>query len=115
MEIEKLFNRDEMRRLEKAAKDKNKIKLAEWAGQFEKQVSNFYEQRYKEVLADSIDSFFVAIVYTLHFNEKCKFGNARVCDFMSDLMATIEGFKDGGYSPEEYREKLKKDKIYFNN
>ena len=42
--IRELVNRDELRRLEKAAKDKNKKKLAEWAGQFEQQVINLYEK-----------------------------------------------------------------------
>ena len=118
MELEKLFNRAEMRRLEKAAKDKNKMKLAEWAEQFELQVANqynnYYEKQYQEILSDSISNFLIAIVYTLHFNEKCKFGNNRISDFMDDLMAVVEGFKTGEYTPEEYKKELEQQKIYFN-
>ena len=50
--LKSLLNRDEIRRLEKAAKDKNKIKLATWAAQFEDQISEYYrkdfEEKYKE-------------------------------------------------------------------
>ena len=117
MELEKLFNRAELRRLEKAAKDKNKMKLAEWAEQFEIQVANqynnYYEKQYQEILSDSISNFLIAIVYTLHFNEKCKFGNNRISDFMDDLMAVVEGFKTGEYTPEEYKKELEQQKIYF--
>ncbi len=111
--IKELVNRDELRRLEKAAKDKNKKKLAEWAGQFEQQVINLYEKKYNDVLSASIDSFFVAIVYTLHFNENCKFGDKRVKDFMKDLTATVQGFENGQYTPEEYRDILKSEKVYY--
>lgn len=111
--IRELVNRDEIRRLEKAAKDKDKKKLAEWAGQFEQQVINLYEQKYHKTIAKSIDSFIVAIIYTLHFNENCKFGDKRVKDFMQDLTATVQGFEDGQYSPEEYIEILKKEKVYY--
>ncbi len=111
--IGELFDRNELRRLEKAAKDKNKRKLAEWAGQFEQQVINLYEKEYKEILAKSIDSLFIAIVYTLHFNEKCKFGDKRVEDFMKDFIATVQGFENGQYSPKEYQEILKAEKVYY--
>lgn len=38
MTIESLLDRNEIRRLEKAAREKNKIHLACWAQQFEKQI-----------------------------------------------------------------------------
>lgn len=109
--LKSLINRDEVRRLEKAAKEKNKIKLVEWASQFEAQIKSLYEKDYKENLAEAIDNFILAIVFTLHFNEKTKFGGKRLDDFMEDLLATVDNFKDGSYSPEEYREMLLKDGI----
>lgn len=111
--IKELLDRNEIRRLEKAARDKDKMKLADWAKQFENQVKSIYEKRYKEILNYSIDSFFVAIVYTLHFNENCKFGDKRVKDFLNDLTATVQGFENGQYSPEEYKEILKNEKVYY--
>lgn len=128
MELEVLFSKDELRRLEKAARDKNKGKLKEWAIQFENQLRESYEDRckkieekiiqyhekeYERILAESVDNFIIAIIYTLHFNEKCKFGNNRIVDFMDDLLAVVDGFKNGEYTPEEYKEILKKQKIYF--
>ena len=116
--IDKLFNRNELRRLEKAAKEKDKMTLAEWAMRFEEQVSQevhrYYEKKYKEILDNSISNWLLAITYTLHFNEKTKFGIKRLNDVMSDLMAVTDGFRTGEYSPEEYVEELKKDGIDFN-
>lgn len=115
--IDKLFNRNELRRLEKAAKEKNKIKLAEWAMRFEEQVSDeakrYYEKEYEKALNTSVSNFLLAITYTLHFNEKTRFGTVRLNDFMQDLLATVDGFRDGVYLPEEYKEILKKDGIPF--
>lgn len=117
-EAERLFNKDELRRLEKAAKDKNKDKIIEWAIQFENSVHlkyhSLYEKEYTEILEQSINNFLIAMVYTLHFNEKCNFGNNRICDFMDDMMAAVDGFNEGGFSPEEYVKQLEDVKIYFN-
>ena len=115
--IDKLFNRNELRRLEKAAKEKDKMTLAEWAMRFENQVSQeahrYYEKEYKKALDHSITNWLLAITYTLHFNEKTRFGIKRLNDVMSDLMVVVDGFKTGEYSPEEYVEELKKDGIDF--
>lgn len=111
--MNKLFDRNELKRLEKSVKDKNKMKIYEWANQFEAQIREQYEKEFKNELADSIDNFLIAIIYTLHFNEKCRFGNDRISDFMEDLMSTVECFKNGDYSPKEYKDILAKRKIYF--
>lgn len=113
MEVKELVTKDEIRRLEKAAKDKNKIKLSDWALKFERQIKNEYEKAFKQELDDAVGNFLIAIVYTLHFNEKTKFGNDRITDFMDDLLATIECFKTGEYSPEEYKKILIEQKIHF--
>ena len=101
--MENLFNSNELRRLEKASREKDKRKLIEWGMQFEETIRQEYEKDFDETvqkeLLSSIDNFITAIVYTLHFNEKCKFGGKRIDDFMEDLLATIDGFKDGSYTP----------------
>ena len=51
--------------------------------------------------------------YTLHFNEKTKFGQARIEDFMEDLVVTINNFENGEYNVEDYKEQLRKDGIVF--
>lgn len=81
--------------------------------QFEQQVASIYEKKYNNVLSSSIDSFFIAIVYTLHFSENCKFGDKRVREFLKDLTETVKGFENGQYSPEEYKEILKSEKVYY--
>lgn len=111
LKIKEMFNRDELRRLEKAAKDKNKAKLIDWANQFEDQLRQEYENAFKQELSDVIDNFVLTIVYTLHFNEKTKFGNARIKDFMDDLFSTIDLYRTEEYKPEEYRKILADDGI----
>ena len=75
--MKKLLDRNELRRLTKAARDKDIRKLAEWGSQFEDSIREEYEKMFKdrveEELLESINNFITAIVYTLHFNEKCKF------------------------------------------
>ena len=110
-DIESLFNRSELRRLEKAAREKDKMKLAEWAAQFEETMNNRYEKQFKDQLADMIDLMLLTIVYTLHYNESTKFGNARIKSFVDDLVATVDNFNTGAYNPEDYKKQLQEDGI----
>lgn len=109
--IRSLFSREELRRLEKAAKDKNKKKLSEWAKQFEEQIDFQYQIKFKEELKEFIDILILVVVYTLHFNESTKFGGKRIDSFMKDLFETIDMFRRGEAVPDDYREQLKKDGI----
>lgn len=109
--IRSLFSREELRRLEKAAKDKNKKKLSEWAKQFEEQIDFQYQIKFKEELKEFIDILILVVVYTLHFNESTKFGGKRIDSFMKDLFETIDMFRRGEAVPNDYREQLKKDGI----
>lgn len=109
--IKSLINKEELRRLEKAAKDKDKRKLADWARQFEEQICYEYELKFKEELGSFIDILMLTVVYTLHFNESTKFANKRINSFMEDLLETIDMFRRGEAVPEDYREALKKDNI----
>lgn len=114
-EKKKLFDRNELRRLVKAARDKDLRKLADWGKQFEQSIRDEFEVAYKKSMTDElnnmIDIFILTIVYTLHFNESTMFGNKRIKSFLDDLLATIDNFNDGSYSPDEYREILKKEGI----
>lgn len=110
--IKRLFDKNELRRLEKASKEKDKRKLIEWGLQFEDTIRQEYEKDFEETVQKelllSINNFITAIIYTLHFNEKCKFGGKRIDDFMEDLIATVDGFKDGSYSPRRIQRNIKK-------
>ena len=110
--LDSIINRSELKRLEKAAKDKNKDKLMEWAVQFEEQIMKYYEDYFKKELGNSIDNFILTIVYTLHFNESTNFGPKRIDGFMKDLLETIDMFRRGEAVPDDYRKQLEKDRIY---
>jgi len=111
LKIKELFDKNELNRLERALKDKDKTKLTDWARQFENQLIDQYELAFRKELDQAIDNFIVTIVYTLHFNEKTKFGRERIKDFMDDLFSTIELYTTEEYKPEEYIEILRKDGI----
>ncbi len=113
------MDRNELRRLEKAARDKNKQKLFEWANQFETQLRNAldkeYEEKYKKDLQNAIDIFSIAIAYTLHFSESIRLGAKRLPEFMEDLYVTVDMFRTGEYKPEDYKEELESCGIYIEN
>lgn len=108
-----LLDRNELRRLEKAAREKDKKHLMEWAVAYEDMLRREYEKAYEDEIQNAIDNFLVAIVYTLHFNEKTKFGPKKLADFMEDLMVTVDMYRMGEYKPDEYLEELKKCGVYF--
>ena len=111
--LKSLINKDEIRRLEKAARDKDKHKLADWASQFEEQIRQEYNRAYHDELGSAIDIFTLTIVYTLHFNQMTKFGNKRIKDFMDDLYETIDMFRRGEAKPNDYKKQLEDDNIYI--
>lgn len=107
----KTVDMNELRRLQKAAREKNWNHLIDWMKGFEDQIRQEYNRAFQSELSDAIDNFVLTIVYTLHFNEKTKFGNSRIHDFMEDLFSTIDMFRTGEYKPDEYKEILIKDGI----
>lgn len=112
-----LLNKNEVRRLEKAARDKNKNKLAEWAGQFEarlmEQFTQVYEEEYRKEVQSTIDNFLIAIAYTLHFSEEFSLDNEHLPDFMNDLMVTVDMYRTGESTPTQYLEELKENGVFF--
>lgn len=114
-QFKSLLDRNEIRRLQLAARDKDLRKLSDWATQFEESIRREFDLIYKknmeEELGNMIDIMFLTIIYTLHFNESTMFGNKRIHGFMDDLIATIDNFNDGSYNPDEYRKILLKDGI----
>ena len=117
------MDKEEFRRLErakqKADKKKSQQPLYDWAIQLERQLSDktkkFYEERYEEHLKTSIEWYNIAMAYTLHFNEKCNFGQEILQDIMNDLEATVELFGNREYTVEDYLQQLKDDGIILRN
>lgn len=107
-----LLGRDEIRRLQRAAKDNNKQKLKDWVFQFEGQMDTLirksYEQHYEDEIANSVSNFLIAIAYTAYFSEESKVDKDNIADYMSDLFATIDMFRTGEYTPKEYKDELEK-------
>lgn len=107
-----ILNRNELRRLEKAAREKDKRHLADWAMQYDNQIRLEYEKAYHEEINHSINVFLTAVAYTAHFSEETKLGKKKLPEFMEDLFVSIDMFRTGEYKPEEYKEELEKNGIY---
>lgn len=107
-----IINRNEIRRLEKAAREKDKKYLVEWAYQYDNQMRLEYDRAYREEIDNSINTFLTAVAYTAHFSEETHLGKKKLPQFMEDLFVTVNMFRTGEYTPEEYREELEKNGIY---
>ena len=105
-----LISTAEIRRLEKAARDKNKKKLADWAVALEQQiirnVTEDMERRYALDVRDAWNNLFLALAYTIFGSEETKFNKEDIHPFLSDLFVTIDMYRTGEYKPDEYKQIL---------
>ena len=110
--MESLVNRNELRRLEKAAREKDKIKLRDWALQYERTLSSFiqegYEKMYQRELANGFDILLLSVFYSLLTNERVKIEEDDIELVIDDLHKVIDSFRSGEYKPEDYLDKLSK-------
>ena len=106
--VKTVVTKEEIKRLQRAAKDKNIGHLGDWATQFEKQISQEYEQEFKRQISESLEHIYIAIVYTLRFSELTNFGAKRIDAFMKDLLSTVENFKTGAYEPRRIQRNIGK-------
>lgn len=110
-----LISREELRRLEKAAREKDKTKLIDWIRAFESQLDNKYrydyEKAYQLEINNTIQNTFSAIVYALYFSEENYIDKENIADFMADLFVTLDMFRTGEYTPKEYKDILAKERI----
>ena len=117
------MDKEEFKRLErakqKADKKKSQQPLYDWAIQLERQLSDktkkFYEDLFDKKMKQSIEWYQIAMIYTLHFNEKCNFGQEILQDITNDLEATVELFGNREYTAEDYLQQLKDDGIILRN
>lgn len=114
-----IFNREEIRRLQKAAREKDKKVLVEWMKQYDNQISELmrreYEKAYQEELIDSIDNFCLAVLYTAKFSETTDLDGDKLSEFIEDLYSTIDMFRTGEFNPKDYVEDLEKCGIKIEN
>lgn len=115
METSNNVYRAEIRRLQKAAKEKDWTYLTNWLRQFDEQVRQDYENAFQKELGNAIENFCVAIAYALRFSEKTKFGNKRIGEFMDDVFTSIDMFARGEYSPDDYKKELLKSGVTLFN
>ena len=111
----KFFNTNELNRLQRCAKNKDKKEIIKWGQEFEDRLNKKYYELYKKQymiwLEETFKDLDVALMYTLHFNESTKFGNKRLKSVMDDLAVTMRGFYRKEFNREEYNKMLKDDGI----
>ena len=114
-EMKKLLDINEINRLHRAAKNKDKKEIIKWGQSFEQIVINYYNNYYKEKYIiqymEKLKDIDTALLYVLHFGEATNFGNKRLKSTMDDLSATVKGFYSGEFNRAEYRQMLKDDGI----
>ena len=114
-EIVKMFDTNELNRLQRCAKNKDKEEIKKWGKDFEHRLNmNFYEiykRQYTIWLEETFKDLDTAMMYVLHFNEYTKFGNKRLKSVMDDLAETMKGFYKKEFNREEYIQMLKDDGI----
>lgn len=106
MSDKKTIDMNEIRRLQKAAREKNISHLVDWLKQLDSSIRQEYEKAFEKSLANAIDDYVVAIAYALRFSEKTKFGEKRIKEFLDDVFISIDMFRTGEYDPEEYKQQL---------
>lgn len=114
-DIVKMFDTNELNRLQRCAKNKDKNEIRKWGQDFEHRVNEKYYELYKKQYVIWLEEIFkdldIALMYTLHFNEYTKFGNKRLKSVMDDLGESLRGFYKGEFKREEYKKMLKDDGI----
>lgn len=109
------LSREEIRRLQKAARDKNLNKLSEWGDQFEQSLSvvlkRHYDKVYNRYLDDSFNNLLIALLYSLYYSEETVCTKENINDFMADFLVTLDCYRTGEYKPEEFLKQLNDDGI----
>lgn len=114
-EFIKLFDTNELNRLQRCAKNKDKKEIIKWGQEFENRLNKMYYEEYKKRYTIWLEQTFkdidTALIYALHFSEDTKYNNEQIRSIMDDLSATMKGFYNGEFSREDYNKMLKKDGI----
>ena len=109
--MKSLVSRDEVRRLEKAAREKDKTKLYDWARQFEVSISSHlqdgYEKLYQNELANGLDVFLLSSIYVLLNDENVEIKEENLEFFIDNFHKVLDGFRTGNYIIEDFTEKLR--------
>lgn len=114
-DIIKMFDTNELNRLQRCAKNKDKNEIRKWGQDFEHRINEKYYELYKKQyiiwLEETFKDLDIALMYTLHFNEYTKFGNKRLKSVMDDIAESLRGFYKKEFNREEYKKMLEDDGI----
>ena len=115
--MESLVSRNELRRLEKAVKDKDKVHMADWIKAFEDQIQSMmrleYENKYQDEIQCSVQNMLTAIVFTLYYSEETIIDRDNIGEVMEKLYNIFDFFSTGKYKPKDYKDKLAEAGIYI--
>lgn len=113
--IDTMLDTNELNRLQRCAKNKDKNEIKKWAQDFERRLSELYHARYRDYYLkeyqERLKDIDTALLYVLHFGESTKFGNKKLKETMDDLSITIKDIHNGEFKRTDYREMLAKDGI----
>lgn len=113
--ISSMLNTNELNRLQRCAKNKDKKEIIKWAQDFEARLADLYHERYKKYYLSEYEQRLkdldTALIYTLHFGETTKFGNKRLKGTMDDLSTVISDMHSGQFNNNDLREMLINDGI----
>lgn len=121
--IDTMLNTNELNRLQRCAKNKDKKEIIKWAEDFETRLSDKYRKLYKEYYNEVYKEYYmeqykkrymevnIALLYTLHFGESTKFGNKRLENILKDFTETMREFYDNSFTVEDYTRMLIDDGI----
>ena len=109
----KMLSREDYRRI----KNYSKEEMTKWLDYHESMLYNLlrkeFEKAYKDELDSSISNFLIAVWYTLHFNEEVHLQPEELGSFMKDLYVSVDFFRNGEYTPDDYKKELEEDGIQF--
>ena len=109
----KMLSRDDYRRI----KNYSKEEMTRWLDYHETMLYNLirkdFEQQYQAEIENSVSNFLIAVWYTLHYNEEVHLQRDELKSFMDDLYVSVDMFRKGEYTPDEYKQEMEDDGIKF--
>lgn len=110
-----MITKEDVRRLEKAAREKNKAHLSEFLKQYEYQIAETYriayEKKYEDMTNQFAAVFDIVFWYTLIFSEDCWVSKEKLEGFISDFNVTYAMVGKGELTEKQMREDLQKEGV----